>query len=241
MCGIESVEERNYYTRYDEVAAVFSKEQTVQKVLSIIAVILFCLFGTAYGEDGKEKKTTDRVTKAAEWFFQGHEALSSGDYDEAIKCYTKAKDSDPSFTNAYFFLGNAYLKKGMTDSAIYEYKKTLALRPQAGAVHAKLGSAYLQKGMLAEASYSSKKALAIDPNDALAHFTLGYIYNEKGNNAVADDHLYRAGILYLQRGDVEGTVQAYECLKRTHSKELESKLYEKLYPELKEKSTTPTE
>ena len=38
-CGIESVEERNYYTRYYEVAAVFSKEQTVQKVLSIIAVI----------------------------------------------------------------------------------------------------------------------------------------------------------------------------------------------------------
>ena len=64
---------------------------------------------------------------------------------------------------------------------------------------------------------------------------------KKGNNAVADDHLYRAGILYLQRGDVEGTVKAYECLKKTHSKELENKLYEKLYPELREKNTKPTE
>lgn len=213
----------------------------MQKVLSIIAVIMIFLFGMAYGETGKDKKTTDRVTEAAEWFFKGHEALSSGQYDEAIKCYTKAKDSDPSFTNAYFFLGNAYLKKGMLDKAIYEYKKTLALRPQAAAVHAKLGSAYLKKGMLDEASYASKKALSIDPNNALAHFTLGYIYNKKGNNAVADDHLYRAGILYLRRGDVEGTVQAYECLKRTNSKELERKLYEKLYPELREKSTKPTE
>jgi Tfp pilus assembly protein PilF len=212
----------------------------MQKVLSIIAVIMIFLFGMAYGEAEKDKKTTDRATEAAVWFLKGHEALSSGHYDEAITCYTKAKDSDPSFTNAYFFLGNTYLKKGMTDSAIYEYKKALALRPQAAAVYAKLGSAYLQKGMLAEAGYASKKALAIDPNDALAHFTLGNMYSKKGNNAVADDHLYRAGILYLQRGDVEGTVQAYECLKRTNSKELESKLYEKLYPGLKEKSTKPT-
>jgi Tfp pilus assembly protein PilF len=211
------------------------------KVLLISAVMLFYLVGIVYGEAGKDKKTKDRVAEAAVWFFKGHEALSSGNYDEAITCYTQAKDSDPSFTNAYFFLGNAYLKKGMTDSAIYEYKKTLALRPQAAAVHAKLGSAYLQKGMLAEAGYSSKKALAIDPNDALAHFTLGSIYNKKGNDAVADDHLYRAGVLYLKRGDVEGTVKAYECLKKTHSKELENKLYEKLYPELREKNTKPTE
>ena len=213
----------------------------MQKVLWISAVIMILMFGMAYGEAGKDKETTDRVREAAEWFFKGHAALSSGNYDEAIECYTKAKDADPSFTNAYFFLGNAYLKKGMTDSAIYEYKKALALRPQAAAVHAKLGSAYLQKGMVDEASYASKKALAIDPNDALAHFTLGSVYYKKGNNAVADDHLYRAGILYLNRGDVEGTVQAYECLKRTNSKELERKLYEKLYPELREKGTKSTE
>ena len=92
--------------------------------------------------------------------------------------------------------------------------------------------------MLAEAGYSSKKALAIDPNDALAHFNLGYIYIKKGNNAVADDHLCRAGILYLQRGDVESTVQAYECLKKTSSEELERKLYDKLYPELRKENTT---
>lgn len=213
----------------------------MQKVLSISAVIMILVFGMAYGEAGQDKQKTDRVTEAAEWFFKGHAALSSGNYDEAITCYTKAKDADPSFTNAYFFLGNAYLKKGMTDSAIYEYKKALALRPQSAAVHAKLGSAYLQKGMVDEAGYASKKALAIDPNDALAHFTLGSVYYKKGNNAVADDHLYRAGILYLNRGDVEGTVQAYECLKRTDSKELEHKLYEKLYPELREESTKPTE
>ena len=212
----------------------------MQKVLSIIAVIILFMSGVAYGEAEKDKQTADRVTEAAVWFFKGHEALSSGHYDEAITCYTKAKESDPSFTNAYFFLGNAYLKKGLIDSAIYEYKKALALRPQAAAVHAKLGSAYLQKGMIDEASYASKKALAIDPNDALAHFILGTIYSTKGNNAVADDHLYRAGILYLQRGDVEGTVQAYECLKKTHSKDLEGKLYEKLYPELrKEHTKTP--
>lgn len=211
----------------------------MQKVLSIIAVIMFFSSGMAYGEAVRDKKNKERVAEAALWFFQGHEALSSGRYDEAIKCYTKAKETDPSFTNAYFFLGNAYLKKGMFDSAIYEYKKALALCPRAAATHAKLGSAYLQKGMLEEAAYESQKALAVDPGDALAHFTLGSVHNRKGDNGLADDHLYRAGILYLRRGDVEGTVQAYECLKKTNSKELEKKLYDQLYPERLEESANP--
>jgi len=204
-----------------------------------VTVLIFS--GTGYGETGKDKTVNDRVAEAAVWFFKGHEALSSGHYDDAITCYTKAKDVDPSFTNAYFFLGNAYLKKGMIDNAIYEYKKALAMRPQAAAVHAQLGSAYLMKGMLDDASYASKKALAADQGDALAHFTLGSVHHQKGNNALADDHFYRAGILYLKRGDVEGTVRAYECLKKTNAKELENKLYDKLYPELQEQRGTSTE
>ena len=47
-----------------KVAEVFSKEQTVQKVLSIIEVMLYLMFGTAYGEAGKEEKTKDRITEA---------------------------------------------------------------------------------------------------------------------------------------------------------------------------------
>jgi len=181
-----------------------------------------------WAEISKDKVTRNELTEAAVSFLEGHKALSAGNYAEAIKCYTKAKDLDPSFTNAYFFLGNIYLKRGMLDNAIREYKKALSLRPNAAATHAKLGSAYLKKGMLDEAMHECKKAIAIKPDNALAHFTLGYVYYKKGNKTAADDHLYKAGILYLKRDDVEGALEAYECLKLTNSKELEQKLYKKL-------------
>ena len=200
----------------------------MRKSLSFIVPILIFTTCMTWAEIAKDKATENELTEAAVWFLEGHKALSAGNYDEAIKCYTKAKDLDPSFTNAYFFLGNIYLKRGMLDNAISEYKKALSLRPNAAATHAKLGSAYLKKGLLDEATHECKKAIAIKPDNALAHFTLGYAYYKKGNKTAADDHLYKAGILYLKRDDVEGALEAYECLKLTNSKELEQKLYKKL-------------
>ena len=209
----------------------------MRKSLSFIVLIVGFTTCMVWAEISKDKVTRNELREAAVSFLEGHKALSAGNYDEAIKCYTKAKDLDPSFTNAYFFLGNIYLKKGMFDNAIYEYKKALALRPKAAATHAKL--AYLKKGLLDEAMHECRKAIIIEPNNALAHFTLGYVYYKKGNKTAADDHLYKAGILYLKRDDVEGALEAYECLKLTNSKELEQKLYEKLNPGLKQKKVEP--
>ena len=46
---------------------------------------------------------------------------------------------------------------------------------------------------------------------------------------MAADYFYKAGLMYLRKGDKEGSAKAYEGLKRTTSKKLEQALYKKLY------------
>ena len=80
-----------------------------------------------------------------------------------------------------------------------------------------------------------QKAVSIKPNDANAHYNLGFAYDEKGLNTLAAEYLYKAGLLYLEQGDREGALKAYEGLKPTKSKELEQSLFKELYPKKKRK------
>lgn len=212
----------------------------MRKSISLVILILIFVASMVWAEKAVDKKAKEWEGEAAEWFMKGHKALSAENYDEAIKCYKKTIELDPSFTNAYFFLGNVYLKKRMLDNAIREYKKAIVLRPHAAPTHAKLGSAYLKKGMLDEAMSESKETIAIEPTNALAHFNLGCVYYKQGLISSAADHLYRAGSLYFKQGNKEGALEAYENLKRTNSKKLKQLLFDKLYPELKKKKREPS-
>ena len=107
----------------------------MRKLLSLIGLTLIVMFCTA-------------CTKTAEEYFnKGQNALSTGNYDEAIKCYKKTIELDPNFTNVYFFLGNAYFDKGMQEDAIREYKKAITVNPGNGMAHLYLGAVYLEKGL----------------------------------------------------------------------------------------------
>lgn len=107
----------------------------MRKLLSLVVVLLIVMFCTT-------------CTKTAEDYFnKGQYALSTGDCDEAIKCYKKTIELDPDFTNVYFFLGNAYFDKGMQEEAIREYKKAITVSPGNGMAHLYLGAVYLEKGL----------------------------------------------------------------------------------------------
>ena len=105
----------------------------MRKLLSLIGLILIIMFCTA-------------CTKTAEEYFnKGQNALSTSNYDEAIKCYKKTIELDPNFKNVYFFLGNAYFDKGMQEDAIREYKKAITVDPDNGMPHLYLGAVYLEE------------------------------------------------------------------------------------------------
>ena len=195
----------------------------MKKSLSLIIAILFFMVGVGWCET------------AEEWFKKGNTALDVKNYDEAISMYKKAIVINPDFAEAHYNLGWIYVEKGMLDEAISEYKKTITINPDLANAHFNLGRIYEKKERLDEAISEYKKAIAINPNYADAHFNLGFAYGVKGILSISADHLYKAGIQYLKQGDRDSALKTYEVLKKTNSKELEQALYEKLYPELKEK------
>jgi tetratricopeptide (TPR) repeat protein len=195
----------------------------MKKYLSVIIAILFFTVGVAWGET------------AEEWLKKGNKAYDAKNYDEAISMYKKAIAINPDLAEPHANLGAVYAKKGMLDEAIAEYKKAIAINPDLAEPHVDLGIAYGKKGMLDESIAESKKVIAINPNDADAHHNLGVAYWEKGNLSLSADYFYKAGLLYLKQGNREKALRSYEDLKLTNSKELEQALFEKLYPELKQK------
>jgi len=207
----------------------------MQRILSCYLIILILLTGLVCAETVKNKPNEGNSNESPEWFIKGQQALSTGSHDEAIQCFIKSVELDPSFANAYYFLGKAYSMKGMLDNAVNAYKKAIALAPKTGITYAALGGIYVKKGMLDEAKEMCDKAIAIDNSNAVAHFNIGYIYNKRGNNSLAAKHLYRAGVLYLQRKEKKSALEAYKYLQQTNVTSLEQSLYKKIYPKEKQK------
>jgi len=176
-------------------------------------------------------------TEEEKWIHKGADAFKAMNYEEAIKCFKKAIAINPSNEEIHYNLGIAYHDKGTLDEAITAFKKALALNPGYADAHYNLGITYDQKEMLDKAIVEFKEVIAIESNSADAHHNLGYTYYKKGLNSMAADHLYRAGLLNLEQGNEKWALKAYDDLKLTNSKELEQKLYEKLYPDRKRKKS----
>lgn len=180
--------------------------------------------------DLKKPESTSSAAEADQWLTKGNAAYQAKNYDEAMKCYQKATALDPGFGSAYYNLGIVYAEKGMLDEAIAAYKQVLTIRPDYFAASNNLSTAYMKKGMVDEAISELEKVLASNPNFPHAHFNLGECYFSKGNNKQAADHYYKAGMLFVDRGDKEWTQKSYDSLKKTNSEELEKSLFEKMNP-----------
>ena len=104
------------------------------------------------------------------------------------------------------------------------------MNPDLASVHNNLGLACSKKGMVDEAVSAYKKAVDINPDLTVTHYNLGVVYLVNGLDPMAADYFYKAGLMYLRKGDREGATKAYNGLKRTTSKKLEQSLHKKLYP-----------
>ena len=61
------------------------------------------------------------------WFGQGVSYLKAEQYDEAIKAFSKAIETNPRYSEAYYNRGLAWEKKGDLDRAISDFTKVLEI------------------------------------------------------------------------------------------------------------------
>lgn len=118
-----------------------------------------------------------------------------GNYEEAIKDYTRAIRYAPKDPVPHAARGYVYQKMGRHDEAIADYTQAIQLDPADDELYLIRGVAYSLKGLQDEAILDYSKAIAIDPGNADAYFNRAQAYEAKNMNDKAIEDYRKAARL----------------------------------------------
>ena len=104
-----------------------------------------------------------------------------GEYDLAIKDFTKAIELNPEFAEAYNNLGNVYDDKGDFDKAIVNFNTAIKFKSDFVDAYVNRGVAYGKRDEFNKAINDFTTAIDLDPGHAGAYFNRGNAYLLKGD------------------------------------------------------------
>ncbi|MFQ5657704.1 MAG: tetratricopeptide repeat protein [Candidatus Methylomirabilales bacterium] len=117
-------------------------------------------------------------------FQKGRQAAQRGEYDLAVRYYTRAiQAGEFSQKNLAITLnnrGNVYKKKGLYDRAIKDYDAAIRLKPDLAYAFNNRGNAYGDKGLYDRAIKDYDAAIRLEPDYVDAFFNRGNAYRDKG-------------------------------------------------------------
>ncbi|RZC54006.1 hypothetical protein C5167_012854 [Papaver somniferum] len=96
---------------------------------------------------------------------KGNAAFSSGNFTEAIKCFTQAIELAPTNHVLYSNRSAAYASLHQYAEALTDAEKTVEIKPDWSKGYSRLGAAQIGLGNFDEAISAYKKGLEIDPNN----------------------------------------------------------------------------
>ncbi len=157
-------------------------------------------------------------------FTYGAAFSQAGYYEQAIREFTLALETDPNYAEAHYNLGTLYLKQGKTEEARQELLRALELRHEYPDALNNLGLLAAQAGDTREAIRYFQQAIAQRPDYALALFNLGSIYRRERRFSEAKQALERAmalspndpevnygvGMLYAQLNDTDRALKYWQ-------------------------------
>jgi tetratricopeptide (TPR) repeat protein len=117
----------------------------------------------------------------------GAQYSETGDFDQAISCFTKAIacfteaiELKPNDSNAYCMRGYAYTRSGHFANALSDYTKAIELKPTFAEAYCGRGTVYATSGELAKAIAEYNRAIAFKHTFADAYCMRGYAYTGLG-------------------------------------------------------------
>jgi tetratricopeptide (TPR) repeat protein len=108
-------------------------------------------------------------------FYQGTEAMRSGQWDAAADAFASAVMVSPSSAPANFNLGLAQLQQGRVDEALPALNKAVVLSPKLRGANLFLGIAKYRKSDYSGAEEALKREIRLDPRNAQALMWLGVV------------------------------------------------------------------
>ena len=130
---------------------------------------------------------------AEEWFRRAYEHQQAGRLDEAILCYTKSIQLEPT-AEAHTFLGWTYSFRRDYEKAIQECHQAIRGDPEFGNPYNDIGAYLIELGRLDEAIPWFEKAIEAPRYDPrhFPHFNLSRIYVKRYEYGKAMRHLRKA-------------------------------------------------
>ncbi|KYM78116.1 PREDICTED: stress-induced-phosphoprotein 1 [Atta cephalotes] len=110
---------------------------------------------------------------------KGNAALQTGNYDEAIRCYTDAIILDNNNHVLYSNRSAAYAKSEKYQQALEDAEKTVSLKPDWGKGYSRKGSALAYLGRYDESIRTYEKGLQLDPNNPQLRSSLAEVRAQK--------------------------------------------------------------
>jgi tetratricopeptide (TPR) repeat protein len=125
---------------------------------------------------------------AAEWSNIGLAAYKAGNYDDAIKDYSKAIELDPKYSIAFFNRGHALSKIENYEQAIVDYTKAIELDTKFTVAYNNRGYSYRKMGNYQQAIKDFNKAIELNPDYVISYYNRGVAYRilENYNQAIVE-------------------------------------------------------
>lgn len=110
-----------------------------------------------------------------DYFMQGLEYADNGEYQEAIRCFKKATELNPTDCDAWLDMGVIYFNLEQLEAAEQCYRRILNINPKDSAAYNNLGNIYFKRGQYGEAFSLFKKAIEYEPGNVDAFHGLGML------------------------------------------------------------------
>jgi tetratricopeptide (TPR) repeat protein/peroxiredoxin len=157
-------------------------------------------------------------------FTYGAAFSQRGYFDQAVREFSLALESNPDYAEVHYNLGTLYLKQGKPEEARRHLERALELRHEYPDALNNLGLLAAQGGDSPAAIRYFQQAIEQRPDYALAFYNLGNVYRREQHFSEAKQALERAvalapddpevnygiGMLYAQLDDLDGALKYWQ-------------------------------
>jgi tetratricopeptide (TPR) repeat protein len=172
------------------------------------------------------------------WMTAGDVYTQVDDYEDALRCFQKAIELDPTMDRAHHFAGVALIRLGRPSEAIPELEAELKLSPNDPDTQYNLAYALLETSQKDQAMSLLEKLITEHPNHAQAQYQFGKELLNAGDKNEAIVHLEAAARLEPNVDYIAYQLQAaYRKAGRTSDADKEMQVYREIKDNQREKSS----